>query len=484
MIQRPLRRVLNAAALLAAVPLQAQGADPAWEQRLRQQIVVKGAPPAPLTIAARMANYAVPGVSVAVIEDCKVVDARGFGVVEAGGAPVRPDTLFQAASISKPVAALAALRLVEREKLSLDADVRTDLKSWTVPDSPLLKDRPVTLRGLLTHSAGLTVHGFGGYAVGAPLPTTVEILDGAGPANSAPVRVKTAPGERAIYSGGGFTVAQLLMTDATGRPFPALMRELVLDPAGMTDSTFDQPLVPQPGRSVASGHSFGGKALPGRWHVYPEMAAAGLWTTPRDLAKVAIAVMRAKQGAAGAILAPALAADMLRQQIGTRGLGWEVTGEGRAVAFGHGGSNEGFRAQLIAYPATCQGAVVMTNSDGGRLLNWEVLRALADAYRWPDPLASVEQERVALTPAIAARFAGRYLLRDVTLEIAADGAGGLSFSRNGAPGEPLFASPDGLFAPQSGVLIGAPGGAAGPVPVLTLVYAASGNRFEAARVVP
>jgi len=258
----------------------------------------------------------------------------------------------------------------------------------------------------------------------------------------------------------------------------------VLGPAGMTHSTYEQPLPASRAGEAAHAHDRRGAPVPGNWHVYPEMAAAGLWTTPRDLATLAIAVMRAKQGAAGAILGPLLAADMLRQQIGTRGLGWEITGEGRAVAFGHGGSNEGFRAQLIAFPETCQGAVVMTNGDGGRLLNWEVLRALADAYRWPNPLASVEQERVALTPAIATRFAGKYLLRDVALEIAADDAGGLSFSRNGAPGEPLFASPDGLFAPQSGVLIGAPGGAAGPAPVLTLVYAASGNRFEATRVVP
>lgn len=212
--------VLAAAVLPGAQPLAAGNAEPDFEHGLRRAIAIAGEPPERLSLRERMAHYGVPGLSVAIIEDCKVVETRQVGAAEAGGAAVGPHTLFQVASISKPVTALAALRLVEQGQLSLDEDVRTSLKTWTLPDSPLLKDHPVTLRKLLSHSAGLNVGGFAGYPVGAPLPSAAQILDGIAPANNDPVRVQTAPGTQWRYSGGGYVVVQLLMTEATARPFP------------------------------------------------------------------------------------------------------------------------------------------------------------------------------------------------------------------------------------------------------------------------
>ncbi|MBA3563552.1 MAG: serine hydrolase [Gammaproteobacteria bacterium] len=458
---------------------------PGFENLLRRAIVVKDEPADRHSLSARMAHYKVPGLSVAIIEGCKVVEARGFGEVEVDGVAVQPDTLFQAASISKPVTALAVLRLVEQDKLSLDADVRTGLKTWMLPDSPLLKEHPVTLRTLLSHSAGLNVHGFGGYPVGAALPTTSQILDGFSPANSEPIRVQSPPGSRSSYSGGGYVVTQLLMTDSTAKPFPEVMRNLVLAPVGMADSTFEQPLPVRLTASAATGHLFSGKPVPGKWHVYPEMAAAGLWTTPRDLARLAIAVMRASQAAPDAIVSKSAAASMLNAQIADRSLGWEVDGEGKARSFGHGGANEGYGAVMIAYPETCQGAAVMTNADGGRLLVNEVLRAIADTYHWADAMPSAEQERIGVTPAIITRFAGAYRLKDVTLEIAADKVGGLTLSWEGLTSEPLLASPNGLFAPDSGLVVETKEAAAASAQTLTLYYVETNTgKYEAARIAP
>jgi CubicO group peptidase (beta-lactamase class C family) len=195
-------------------------------------VIVKGEPIQKRLLADRMAELKVPGVSIAVIRNGKIEWARGFGVNRMGGPPVTPDTVFQAASISKAVAALAAMRLVEQGKISLDTDVNGYLKTWKIPASPLLENSQVTLRGLLTHTAGMTVHGFHGYEAGAPIPTVVQILNGQPPANSPAVAVDTVLGSRRQYSGGGYTILQQMLSDVTGEPFPSLMERLVLKPAG------------------------------------------------------------------------------------------------------------------------------------------------------------------------------------------------------------------------------------------------------------
>ena len=225
------------------------------EQGLLPGVVIAGRPLPVKALAARMADLKVPGVSVAVINGGTIEWARGYGVAETGSAtPVTPRTLFQAASISKPVAALGALRLVERGQLSLDQDVNERLTSWKVPENEFTKQEKVTLRRLLSHSAGLTVHGFPGYAADAPVPSLIQVLDGVKPANTAAIRADILPGSVWRYSGGGFTVMQQLVIDVTGRPFPALLADLVLVPVGMTDSTYEQPLPESRRAAAASGH--------------------------------------------------------------------------------------------------------------------------------------------------------------------------------------------------------------------------------------
>jgi len=336
------------------------------------------------SLAERMAEDRVPGVSIAVIHNGEIEWARGFGVTRIGGPPVTSETLFQAASVSKPVAALAVLRLVESGKLSLDDDVNQYLKSWKVEENDFTKSEKVTLRGLLTHTAGMTVRGFPGYAPGETIPTTVQILNGHAPANTPPVFVDTNPRGQWRYSGGGYVVAQLLLEDVTRTPFAQLVRDLVLNPIGMTRSTYEQPLPAARMTQVALPHDADGSLLPGGPHIYPEMAAAGLWTTPSDLARYAIEVQHALTGKS-AILSATMAQHMLTPIPGMRehGLGPALGGSKERRYFYHSGSNAGYKCYLVAYNSG-DGAVVMTNSDNADALRRDIINTIAYEYKWPD----------------------------------------------------------------------------------------------------
>ncbi len=337
------------------------------------------------TIAERMAHYNVVGVSVAVIDNYAIHWAKGYGVLDKDShQPVTPETLFQAGSISKPVAATAALHLVEAGHLSLDEDVNRKLKSWHVPDNEFTSGQKVTLRRILSHSAGLTVHGFPGYAVDEPVPTPIEILDGKKPANTAPIRVDIPPGTKERYSGGGYTILQLLLTDVTGEPFPQLLKSIVLDKIGMQHSTYRQPLPPDWANTAASGYRANGSPVKGKWHVYPEMAAAGLWTTASDLARFAVEIQKSREGQSNRVLSREMTTQMLTRQMENAGLGLFLEGTSQVPRFGHNGADEGFQALLVATLDSGKGAVVMANSDNGVRLAQEIVLGIAAEYGWPD----------------------------------------------------------------------------------------------------
>lgn len=378
----------SAVALAALVQTPVQAEVEPIQQRLEravQQMVppvaVAGRTYRPRPVTDLMEQDQVPGISIAVVDDGRVVWTRAFGVTDrTTGVPVTPETLFQAASVSKPVAATGALALVDRGVLDLDRPVNEQLTSWQVPAHDFTET--VTLRRLLSHTAGLTVHGFPGYRAEDTLPTVVQVLNGEAPANTEAVRVDIQPGSRWRYSGGGITVAQLLMSDATGEPFPALMDRLVLGPLGMDHSTYEQPLGEVRAARAASAHGTDGQPIAGRFHVYPETAAAGLWTTPADLARWAAAISAAYQGETGGPIRPETARAMLTPGMGNWGLGVGLQGEGEDFRFWHNGVNEGFRAILYSFPHRRQAVVIMANSDTGNEVLGPVRMAIGRVLGW------------------------------------------------------------------------------------------------------
>jgi CubicO group peptidase (beta-lactamase class C family) len=327
----------------------------------------------------------IPSASLALIDEGRIAFASAYGK------DATPDTVYQAASLSKFVAAIGAMRLVEDGTLDLDQDVNDKLTSWRVPSNALDAAHKVTLRGLLSMTGGIGVPGFLGYEAGASLPTLVEILDGAPPANSPPVTLIAVPGSAYHYSGGGYEIAETLMQDATGKPFPQVMQDLVLGPMGMTASSFDQPPSAAFAARAVSGHFGDGTELPGRWHVFPEHAAAGLWSTPTDLAKLLVELSDVWQGLSSIFLRRQTLEEMLTPQNGgPYGLGAAIAGEGASLVLMKRGQNVGYQGYLILYPASGQGIVVMTNSDNGSKLAEALIKRAASAYGWPElpPLAN------------------------------------------------------------------------------------------------
>jgi len=402
---------LMAPAPAAALTAADQAHIAAIESGLLPQVIVKGRPTPAQSLAARMAQAHVPGVSIAFFDHGRIVWAKAYGLADvASGRPVTPETLFQAGSISKPLTAVAALRLVEAGKLDLDSDVNVRLKAWKVPDNAFTAREKVTLRRLLGHTAGLTVHGYNGYRRDEPKPTTVQVLKGEAPANSAPVVVTSVPGSTWAYSGGGYVLTQLLLSETTGLSFPEVMRKEVLAPAGMVHSTYQQPLPEALYDRAATGYRRNGEPVAGKWNVYPEMAAAGLWTTPSDLARWAIEIQKAQAGRSHRLLSPAMARRMLTPGLGDWGLGVHLVNEQGTRRFGHGGDDQGFENDLEAFTTgSGQGVVVMTNGDAGIDLVPEIVRAVARSYGWK-VLQPEERAVVDVDPAILARYAGVYAI--------------------------------------------------------------------------
>jgi CubicO group peptidase (beta-lactamase class C family) len=423
------------------------------EAGLQPPVLVKGESPTLTPLARRMAELKVPGMSIAVIHEGKIEWARGFGVRSTGGAPVTPETLFQAASISKPVFALGVLRLAEQRKLDLDKDVNEYLKSWQLPQNEFTRTTRVTLRGILSHSAGLTVHGFPGYASGEPLPSVPQILDGAKPANTPPIRVDVMPGTLYRYSGGGYVLAQQLLVDVTGVPTPKFLHDTVLAPLGMTHSTFEQPLPANRRNDVALPYSSNGAPVKGGPHVYPEIAAAGLWTTPTDLARYAIAVQQTLAGKKSkTVISPRTARMMLTPVRGNHGLGPITGGPPTRRFFTHSGGNEGYRCNLIAYERG-DGFVVMTNGDNGGTLMDEVLRTVALDYRWKE-FAPPERAIATVRPERLNRFVGGYEApHQPPLIVRRDGERLVGAIRGNEPLELFPLSDHELFAKQDNVTI-------------------------------
>jgi CubicO group peptidase (beta-lactamase class C family) len=408
-----------------------------------------------LTIAELMARFNVPGVSVAVIRDQQIHWAKGYGIADVEtGAPVNTETVFQAASMSKPVAAMGVLRAVQDGLFTLDTDINTILKSWKL-DVGEFNQRPVTPRMLTSHTSGLgDGFGFPGYEPSDSVPTALQILEGNKRSNVGVLFMERPPMTLMEYSGGGVTLMQQALSDARKRPFADVLRDDVLRPIGMTHSTFEQPLPPSFDRNAARAHSRDGKAMGPKWHVYPEQAAAGLWTTPSDLARFLIEVQRSAAGQSNRVLSRATVQEMLSPVgVGDYAVGFAISKIGQGWYFQHGGSNWGFRATMMAHKVKGYGLVVMTNADQGGAVLAEVSRRIQLAYDWdsfaqPAPRGyrpPVERVEITVAEDALREYVGEYQVRPqfsltVTLE-----NGRLQVQPTGQSKAPMFAEAKDAF---------------------------------------
>lgn len=361
----------------------------------------------------RMAFYHIQGVSIAVIHNYKVEWAKGYGLADVDKKlPVTPQTLFQAGSISKSLNSMGVLKLVQEKKIDLYADINTYLKSWKFPYDSLSKGKKITMANLLSHSAGLTVHGFGGYEAGKDLPSIPEVLDGKKPANSPAVRSMYEPGLRFEYSGGGTTISQLVVMDITHRDYAKYMFENVLKPLGMLNSSYQQPPVNESTRLLSVAYYPNGKEVTGKYHIYPEQAAAGLWTNPTDLSKYIIETQLALAGKSHKVLNRETTQIRLTPYIDkSAALGVFIDNLEGTKYFQHGGVDEGFISQYYGSMEDGNGLVVMVNTSNGNSIITEIINSIAKAYGFKGLYNSKVFKIATVAEDVLQTYTGQYELK-------------------------------------------------------------------------
>lgn len=384
-------------------------------------------------IEKQMAAYKVNGLSIAVIKDYKIDWAKAYGWADvAEKRPVTVDTRFQAASISKSINSLGLLKLVQQGKINLEADINDYLKTWKFPYDSVSKNKKISLANLLSHTAGLSVHGFGGYTPGDSIPTVVQILDGSRPANSRSVRSLFEPSKRFQYSGGGSTISQLMLMDVTGMRYEDYMKKEVLQPIGMRNSFYNQP-PPAGTKNLATAYNRGVE-VKGKYHIYPEQAAAGLWTTPTDLAKYIIESQLEYEGKSSKVLSQAMMQTRLTNYIDNNAaLGVFLVRNASDTFFNHNGGNEGFVCTSYGSLSGGNGIVVMINADDFSIIN-EVMNSVATVYNWKDFYNPVFKKLYVLPKDSLSNYVGKYLLGNDTLSIAVCGEN-LCIRQNGRPAD-------------------------------------------------
>ena len=389
----------------------------AVEQNLRGPVRFSAQPVNTYTVQERLAYHKIPGLSFALIHNGALSWAQGYGTVAAASdQAVTVNTVFQAASIAKPVTAFAVMRMQQQGRLDIHASIATYLTSMTLAKGKQTPEAPVNFKNLLDHSSGLTAGGYMGYAKGAAIPSDLQTFNGETPATSKAASVEATPGTMVAYSGAGYTLAEIALNDTFKQPFERVMDAWVLSQVGMQNSSFALDYPQQDGIQVALGHETSGKTLDGGWRVHPEQAAAGLWSTATDLARFAIETTKAYQGnstllsqaAAREMLAPAMPEQDLSEEFGGQpAMTFIVAGEGEQFLFKHGGGTQGYRCFMLMYPETGDGAVFMTNSDVGYSIGFEMLRAASFVYNWPDFKGKFYTKRK-VSPEDQAVFIGEY----------------------------------------------------------------------------
>jgi CubicO group peptidase (beta-lactamase class C family) len=364
------------------------------------------------TLLQRQAHYNVPGVSVALMRDGQLAWTLQSGVKDVDTKePIDANTVFQAGSISKPAFAAVLMKYRQDNPIDLDSDINNLLTSWQLPPHQWTGKEAVSLRRLLSHTAGTTVHGFPGYAAGEAVPSLQQVLDGVKPANTGAVVVDIKPGSQMRYSGGGTTAAQLALQDVTEEALPPMAQRLLFKPLGMTRSSFKQPISSELAGNMATPYNGDGEPVEGGAHTYATLAAAGMWSTPADMLKMAGAVRSAYLGENTSWISKATATEILTNNTPTTaapnvGIGFFINmdEDGKVLGFGHGGADEGFMSQLYIELDTGNGYAIMTNGNNGTQLIQELEIRIKEALD-----VGYSQANVKRTVQISQEELGKYI---------------------------------------------------------------------------
>jgi CubicO group peptidase (beta-lactamase class C family) len=440
--------------LLSAFALSAQTDQPRYSKTIEEKITrvekslsgwVKTSD-SNWNIQERMKYHNIHGASIAVVNDFKLEWARGYGWADTSDKrAVTTHTLFQAASISKSLNAVGVLKLVDKKTLDLEKDINSYLRSWKFPyDTAKTQNVPITVSHLLSHTAGLTVNGFPGYKWTDALPSDKDILDGTRPANTGAIRSEFRPGVRVKYSGGGTTVTKKIIMDLSGKPYADYMREEVLEPMGMINSFFEQPPPPASFRYLATAYFRNGNPVTGKFHLYPEQAADGLWTSPTDLSSFIIELQLSLEGKSNKVLSQELARKMLTPVMENAGLGVFIDTKGSRKFFGHAGGNAGFRCQYYGSIEGGDGVVIMVNSDNGAIIP-ELLNSVATVYGWNNFTGQVVKRIVPVHIDTLASYVGTYQLESITLQVIQKDRSLYLVQDQSPPVKMYFSSPSDFF---------------------------------------
>ena len=391
------------------------------ENGLRPEYFINGDKLKPIPEVMKETNT--PGISVAIIHNSEILWTKGYGIADTETKlPVNTNTIFQAASISKPLTALAVMKVVQDGKLDLDENINTYLKTWKLPENEFTAKNKVTLRNLLSHTSGVTVHGFPGYKVHAGIPTLLQVLNGEYPANTGKIVVATEPNTVFSYSGGGYTIVQQVLIDQLQKPFQEIMKELILAPLGMINSFYSNcALNEKQCINATAGHKSDGSQVTGKRHLYPEMAAAGLWTTAEDLAKFSIEVQKSLKGESNKIITKEFMEIMTIPVLtGEYNVGLSNEKMGTELLLGHNGGNEGYTCSMLFHKEKRFGVIFMSNSDRGYEMKLPFFRSVAAAYGW-DNILHPEYEKQILSEDEVKLFSGNYKMEfDKTVKIFQD----------------------------------------------------------------
>ncbi len=363
------------------------------------------------SIKDRMKMYNVNGLSIVVIKNYKIEWAKGYGWANIEKKePVTTKTLFQAGSVSKSLNGVGILKLFQDNKLDLYADINNYLISWKFPYDSLSNNKKITTANLLSHTAGLSVHGYAGYTMKEPIPSIYEILNGTKPANSDATRSLYEPGKIAEYSGGGITISQLMVTDITHKEYGNYMWNQVLKPLGMTQSFFNQPPPKNKKKYLASGYLFDGKEMvEGNYNIYPEQAAAGLWSNSTDLAKYVIETQLSLIGKSNKVLSQQMTQLRLTPYIDEESaLGVFIKQKGNEKYFTHSGGTKGFICEYIGGFENGNGVVVMTNS-GNPGIAREIFNSVSIVYEWGNYYKPIIKNTISLPDTVMQKYLGEYM---------------------------------------------------------------------------